>query len=61
MADITMCANQECPKRLDCKRYIAIPNKIWQSYFTTYPEAYDGKCKHFWKATKGDKEKYEKR
>lgn len=60
MADITMCVNEECPLKLECKRYIATPSH-WQSYFMPSPEVNKNKCKHFWKATKGDKERYKKR
>lgn len=33
MADITMCQNESCPKKEDCFRYKAEPNRN-QSYFT---------------------------
>ena len=26
-----MCVNSNCPVRLECYRYIAVPNKYWQS------------------------------
>lgn len=32
MADITMCATKSCASRETCKRYKAIPDKLWQSY-----------------------------
>ncbi len=32
MSDIAMCLNQDCPSKLKCHRYTAIPSKYWQSY-----------------------------
>ena len=33
MPDITMCAEDDCPRRHKCYRYMAKPNTPWQSYF----------------------------
>ena len=43
MPDITMCLNEECPRKTECYRYMAEPNG-WQSY-----AAFDDgkKCKDF--------------
>ena len=32
MPDIAMCKNQECPVRLKCYRFVAIPSEYRQSY-----------------------------
>ena len=32
MPDISMCFNEECPKKEDCYRAKAEPNPLWQSY-----------------------------
>lgn len=32
MADISMCADAECPSRVHCYRFRAIPNEYRQSY-----------------------------
>ncbi|HET8687880.1 MAG TPA: hypothetical protein VFM18_14655 [Methanosarcina sp.] len=32
MPDITMCQNSQCPIRLECYRYMAMPNEHIQSY-----------------------------
>jgi hypothetical protein len=32
MADIAMCKQQDCEKKDTCYRYIATPNKHYQSY-----------------------------
>lgn len=32
MPDISMCANQVCPKRADCFRYLAVPSDFRQPY-----------------------------
>lgn len=32
MADIMMCNNKECKLKLDCYRYLALPDKRSQSY-----------------------------
>ena len=57
MADITMCQNKKCNRRLDCYRFIAIPDKYYQSYFA--PD--ENNCKHFLQATKSDKERYKRK
>lgn len=32
MSDICMCTGHECPVRESCYRYMAEPNKYWQTY-----------------------------
>ena len=32
MANIAMCANESCPLKLSCYRYMAKPDQEWQSY-----------------------------
>ena len=45
MPDITMCANHRCPKRRECYRHEATPDK-WQSYAGFAPDE-RGQCDHF--------------
>ena len=58
MADITMCQNKKCKRKMDCYRYIAIPNQYYQSYFIAKD---DKKCENFIQANKLNKERYEER
>ena len=48
MPDITMCNGESCPKKEDCWRFTATPDKYWQSYFSESPMAKYGECDHFW-------------
>lgn len=32
MPDITMCTGGDCPLKLNCYRFMAVPNEFWQSY-----------------------------
>lgn len=57
MPDITMCRNKKCKRKTECYRYIAIPNKFYQSYFIPNEK----KCENFIQATESDKEKYKNR
>ena len=43
--DITMCSNEDCPKKLDCYRFTAPPDQYWQSYCKF--ELKDGECEYF--------------
>ena len=45
MPDITLCSNETCPINYKCYRFLAEPNKHWQSYSYFIPE--DGVCKDF--------------
>lgn len=57
MPDITMCQNKKCKRRSNCYRFIAIPDKFYQSYFMPNEK----ECTNFVQATKSDKEKYKNR
>lgn len=48
MPDISMCANQNCPKRNECYRYTATPNPLRQSYGDFLPKPGDDQCEYFW-------------
>lgn len=51
MPDISMCISDACPKAKKCFRYMAMPNKYWQSYceFLNEGEIKNGKeCDAFW-------------
>lgn len=50
MPDISMCVNKDCPLRMKCYRYTAIPDKYWQSFSTFQPNA-EGTCDSFWDNT----------
>lgn len=45
MADISMCANGECPRRQNCYRAMAKPS-AWQSWIGFSPDA-SGECSSF--------------
>lgn len=47
MADITMCANQECPSKDKCYRFTAHPNQYWQSWAEFKPEEGEIACGEF--------------
>jgi hypothetical protein len=47
MADITMCSGEGCPVKQKCKRFTAIANEHWQSWFAA-PPIEDGKCEMYW-------------
>jgi len=51
MPDISMCFNEKCEKRHTCYRFIATPNKFWQSYGTFSPDK-NGNCDYYWKVEK---------
>lgn len=49
--DITMCKGGKCPFKDMCHRYTALPDELYQSYFTTPPFKIDkGKpsCQMYW-------------
>lgn len=46
MPDISMCLNKNCPLRMKCYRYTAIPDD-WQSFCGFAPDQ-TGKCDYFW-------------
>lgn len=37
MPDMCMCQGKDCPMKLKCYRFKAVPNGLWQSYFTKPP------------------------
>lgn len=43
MPDIAICVNTECPRRMDCYRYRAIPDE-YQTMFKPNADT----CQHFW-------------
>lgn len=45
MGDITMCLTADCPKADTCKRKLATPNDLWQSY-APFPGGDD--CEYYW-------------
>jgi hypothetical protein len=47
MPDITMCQDEECPRRIDCYRYVAVASER-QSYFVESPREGD-ECNYFWR------------
>ena len=50
MPDITMCNGHNCPIRVNCYRYTAIPSDR-QSYFLETPIRIENgklKCDHYW-------------
>lgn len=59
MSDITMCQETLCPRNHKCKRFVAIPNEYWQSYFVPNKKPNE-RCKYFLEASSADKERYEK-
>lgn len=40
--DITMCKGGACKRKRNCFRYMASPDKFYQSYFETPPCSWDG-------------------
>lgn len=34
MPDITMCKGSDCPQKLKCYRYTAVPSRYRQAYFS---------------------------
>lgn len=49
MPDITMCSGDGCPIRKMCYRFTAIPNNMYQSFFTRAPyNKNTKKCTEYW-------------
>lgn len=48
MPDIALCSNINCPLRYRCGRYLAVPDKHWQTYSGFHPIA--NQCDGFWDA-----------
>ena len=47
MPDITMCLNKDCPDSKSCYRFMAKPNKRWQSYSRFDGPKGSESCRHF--------------
>lgn len=48
MPDISMCLNEECSRKLECWRYMAIPDS-WQSYIEFQNICHEGnQWQWFW-------------
>ena len=47
MPDISMCANETCPKRNECYRFTATPNPYRQSYADFKPKPGASQCDNF--------------
>lgn len=56
MPDITMCANDRCPKASDCYRFMAVPS-VMQAYGDFKSKR--GKCKYFLELNEIQKGKHE--
>lgn len=54
MPDISMCADEDCPSKLKCYRFMARPDQYRQSY-AAFQHDKTGKCKMFWEIGKGDR------
>lgn len=39
MPDISMCTGDDCPSKDICYRHRAVPNELWQLWFTNPPWA----------------------
>jgi hypothetical protein len=48
MPDITMCRGYECEVCDSCYRYLAKPDKHWQSWFTEMPIPTGEECVYYW-------------
>lgn len=57
MADISMCLNEECPKKYQCHRFTAYFSK-YQIVSDFKPDE-DGNCDYFWDNTERKKYKQE--
>lgn len=53
MPDIAMCKKEECKLKKTCYRYLAEPNKYWQTYIC--PDKSGADCNYYWKTTKQKK------
>lgn len=47
MADITLCSNDNCPRRKECYRAQCTPNPQYQSYSLFIYDGKTGKCEDF--------------
>lgn len=56
MPDITMCVSRGCPKKNECYRYTAKPDKYYQSYADYGKICLENDYKYFWKTIVQKKE-----
>lgn len=49
MPDYALCREETCPKRLECARYLAIPD----IYYQTYIQPDEVPCDLFWDISEG--------
>lgn len=47
MPDFSMCRDEKCPRRKECRRFTAKPDRLFQEYGNFQHETKDG-CGHFW-------------
>jgi hypothetical protein len=50
MPDISMCADDDCPSRLKCYRYVALPSDIRQDYADFERQPNQQRCNYYIKA-----------
>ena len=50
MPDISLCKNEECPRKKSCFRFMAKPKAVWQSYQGFNHR--NGECEYFIDASK---------
>jgi hypothetical protein len=53
MPDIAMCRGENCDRRKKCYRYMAVPFRFWQSYFSPKKRGKD--CDNFYPIEEGAK------
>lgn len=47
MPDMTLCANEDCPLKEGCYRYMALDTDPWQSYYYGPYNSKTGKCEDY--------------
>lgn len=55
MADISMCADRECPSRNECHRWTAWPDGMHQSYADFGRERWAVRCGYYMDLRPGDR------
>lgn len=55
MADISMCADRDCPSRADCHRWCAWPDGMRQSYADFGRERWAARCGYYMIRRDGDR------
>jgi len=56
MPDITMCMSKDCPKKNECYRSMAKPDKYYQSYADYGKICLENDYKYFWETIVQKKE-----